>query len=77
MVWISSGMTKKALQKAQTLGYLNNTDPYTLTTDAPLIGIVGRNYFPKITMGETVLHTQAKRSAIVNEIVLRQNEIFL
>ena len=30
---------KQALQKAQILGYPNDTDPYTLTTDASLFGI--------------------------------------
>ena len=30
---------KLALQKAPILGYPNDTDPYTLTTDASLFGI--------------------------------------
>ena len=30
---------KQALQKAPILGYPNDTDPYTLTTDASLFGI--------------------------------------
>ena len=68
---------KQALQKAPILGYPNDTDPYTLTTNASLFGI-GTIFIPKDSNGvKDLLHTQAKRSAKVNETILRQNENFL
>ena len=67
---------KQALQKAPILGHPNDLDPYTLTTDASVWH--WRNYFPKDINGvKELLHTQAKRSARVNETTLRQNENFL
>ena len=67
---------KQALQKAPILGYPNDTDPYTLTTDASLFGIGAIISIVNNGVKE-LLHTQAKRSAIVNETILRQNENFL
>ena len=45
---------KQALQKAPILGYPNDTDPYTFTTDASLFGI-GANKSRRQQCGERVI----------------------
>ena len=66
---------KQALQKAAIFGYPNDTDPFTLTTNASLFAIGA--FISKDNNGvKELLHTQAKRSAKVNETILRQNENF-
>ena len=48
---------KQALQKAPILGYPNDTDPYTLTTDASLFGI-GAIISRRPQWGERVIRKQ-------------------
>ena len=55
---------------------MTRMDPYTLTTDASLFGI-GGIISQRQQCGEELLHTPAKRSAKVNETILRENENFL
>ena len=68
--------SKTSFTEAPILGYPNDTDPYTLTTDAFLFDIGA--IISKDNNGvKELLHTQAKRSTKVNKTILRQNENFL